>query len=124
MLNNPLLLIGGIALIGYLTLGQRNGGLYRYSTPNQYAGFFGAGTSTLEEEILPYAGFFGAGTSTLEEEIPYAGFFGAGSSKLEDPPLPTSYSNARPSAGFLSMSSPIQEDLYGPDSYVPWHLRG
>ncbi len=73
---------------------------------------------------VPAAGFFGAGSSTLEEEIPYAGFFGAGSSKLEDPPLPSSYSNARPSAGFLSMSSPIQEDWYGPDAYVPWELRG
>ena len=115
---NPLLVIGGIALVGYFALGQREGGLYRYTasnngrftttgTPNQYAGFFGAGSSTLEDEV-----------------IPSAGFFGAGSSKLEEPPLPGRYDNARPSAGFLSMSSPIQEDFYGPGDYVPWQLRG
>jgi hypothetical protein len=71
-----------------------------------------------------YAGFYGSGASTLEDEIPYAGFFGAGSSKLDEPVLPGSYSNARPSAGFLSMSSPILEDLYGPDRYIPWQQRG
>ena len=121
-MQNPLLVIGGIAFIGYFVLGslqKAGGGLSRYtsksnigrfttiSTPSQYAGFFGAGSSTLEEEV-----------------IPMAGFFGAGSSKLEEPPLPGRYDNARPSAGFLSMSSPIQEDWYGPDAYVPWHLRG
>ena len=74
-----------------------------------------------------YAGFFGAGSSKLEEDIPYAGFFGAGSSKLDEPVLPGSYSNARPSAGFLSMSSPVQQDWYGPERpnrYIPWEQRG
>ena len=101
---NPLLVIGGISLLGYVAFAtlQKAG-----TTPSQYAGFYGSGASTLDEEIMPFAGFFGAG-----------------SSKLEDPPLLSSFSNARPSAGFLSMSSPIQEDLYGPDRYVPWEQRG
>ena len=121
-MNNPLLVFGGAAVVGFFVLGMgrkkksvNRGNIddpmfnrfISISTPSQYAGFFGAGSSTLEEEV-----------------IPMAGFFGAGSSKLEEPPLPGRYDNARPSAGFLSMSSPIQEDWYGPDAYVPWHLRG
>ena len=95
------------------------GGANRYTSKSNIGRFTTTGTPS------QYAGFFGAGSSTLEEEvIPMAGFFGAGSSKLEEPPLPGSYNNARPSAGFLSMSSPIQEDFYGPDSYVPWEQRG
>ena len=93
------------------------GGANRYTASN-------VGRFTTTATPSQYAGFFGAGSSKLEDEIPYAGFFGAGSSKLDEPVLPGSYSNARPSAGFLSMSSPIQEDLYGPDRYIPWQLRG
>jgi hypothetical protein len=80
------------------------------------------------DEPSQYASFYGSGSSTLDEEImPFAGFFGAGSSKLDEPPLVSSFSNARPSAGFLSMSSPIQEGFYEPDRpdrYIPWEQRG
>ena len=111
---NPLLVIGGIAFIGYIALGS--GGKRR--AKGVYV--------PINQRLKPsqYAGFFGAGSSKLEEDIPYAGFFGAGSSKLEEPVLPGRYSNARPSAGFLSVSAPIQEDLYGPNRYIPWEQRG
>ena len=108
----------GLALLGVLIHGGTQKGSWfnpgRYK-PGSYNGanFIVSGATG----ATPYAGFFGAGSSTLEEEImPYAGFFGAGSSKLEEPLIP--------GAGFLSMSSPIQEEFYGPNAYVPWEERG
>ena len=114
-------IIFGLVALG--VLGAFAFGKGSYFNPGRYTAS-NVGRFTTTNTPSQYAGFFGAGSSKLEEEIPYAGFFGAGSSKLEEPVQPNSFSNARPSAGFLSMSSPIQEDLYGPDRYVPWEQRG
>ena len=117
--------ISGVVAIGVVAAFAFGKG--SYFNPGSYTNNSNVGRFTTTATPSQYAGFFGAGSSKLEEDIPYAGFFGAGSSKLEEPVLPGSFSNARPSAGFLSMSSPIQEDLYGPDRpdrYVPWQLRG